>query len=166
MFAYTHKVADGSDGSWNNDYGIFFFRFFNTSSGEINTFDTIIDSGWGPYIEPYVVPVVEPYYIGTMSGYAFNLMQKNGGTCTTWNTYAPSTNSAVPINSCVGDGSSTKGVMFQTGSTVDIWTFTSLNEGNNLNNSDFELKGPVLMILYDSPSPDSTTEPTRRNDGT
>lgn len=39
MFAYTHKVADGSDGSWNNTNGIFFFRLFNTSSGKINSFE-------------------------------------------------------------------------------------------------------------------------------
>ena len=50
MFAYTHKVADGSDGSWNKSNGIFFFRLFNTSSGEINNFDTEVIGGWGPYI--------------------------------------------------------------------------------------------------------------------
>jgi hypothetical protein len=113
MFAYTHKVADGSDGSWNDSNGIFFFRFFNTSSGQLNTFDTYVGSEpWGPYNEPYVKPVIEPYYIETMSGYAFNLMQKNGGTCTAYNTYAPSTNTAVTITNCVGDGSSTNGVMY------------------------------------------------------
>jgi hypothetical protein len=48
MFAYTNKVADGSDGSWNKTNGIFFFRFFNTSSGKKNS---IIATGYG--IEPY-----------------------------------------------------------------------------------------------------------------
>lgn len=73
MFAYTNKVADGSDGSWNKSNGIFFFRLFNTSSGQVNTFDTEVIGGWGPYIEPYVVPVIDPYYEISVSNYAFNL---------------------------------------------------------------------------------------------
>ena len=58
-------------------------------------------------------------------------MQSKGGTCTFIDSYAPSINASVPTKSCVGDGSNIKGVMFESGANVDIWTFSSLNEGNN-----------------------------------